>query len=43
MRSLEGFILIARQEGTESVNCGSQFPKGKANDAFHDIPHFHRA
>jgi hypothetical protein len=37
LRSIEGFILIARQEGPESVNCGAEFPKGKANDAFHDI------
>lgn len=37
LRSLEAFISIARQEGPESVNCGSQFPKGKQFDTFHDI------
>jgi len=37
LRSLEGYILIARQEGPESVNCGPQFPKGKDFDSFHDI------
>jgi hypothetical protein len=37
LRSLEGFILIARQEGPETVNCGGAFPKGTKFDAFHDI------
>jgi hypothetical protein len=36
-RSLEGFILIARQEGAESVNCGGP-PTGPPNQAeSHDI------
>jgi hypothetical protein len=29
-----GFVLIARQEGAESVNCGASVPD---NPAFHDI------
>ena len=37
LRSIEGFIFIARQEGPESVNCGKKFPKGKQFDTFHDI------
>ena len=37
LRSIEGFIFIARQEGPESVNCGATFPKGKDFDSFHDI------
>jgi hypothetical protein len=31
---LQGFILRARQEGAESVNCGKKVPN---QDAFHDI------
>jgi hypothetical protein len=31
---LTGFVKISRQEGAESVNCGSHVPK---EDAYHDI------
>jgi hypothetical protein len=34
LRTLEGFIMVARQEGAESVNCGTAVPN---DTAFHDI------
>jgi hypothetical protein len=34
LRSLEGFMMIARQEGGESVNCGKNVPN---QELFHDI------
>jgi hypothetical protein len=37
MRSIEGFVMIARPEGPETVNCGSHFPKLPQGDTAHDI------
>jgi hypothetical protein len=34
LRTLEGFVMIARQEGAESVNCGTGVPN---DPLFHDI------
>lgn len=34
VRTLEGFVMIARQEGKESVNCGKDVPN---QAVFHDI------
>jgi hypothetical protein len=34
LRTLEGFVMIARQEGAESVNCAKTVPNAPA---FHDI------
>lgn len=35
---IQAFVLIARQEGAESVNCGSKFPgKPPTDNVYHDI------
>jgi hypothetical protein len=35
---LQAYVLVARQEGAESVNCSSKFPgKPPTDNAFHDI------
>lgn len=34
---LRGYVVTARQEGAESVNCGKQFDHTANKNAFHDI------